>query len=67
MPRMVPGGPHTAARMVWCHKNMHTPQIYMGILGSLYSRDFGDPVVILGTPFSDTDGTTLKTCQVHDG
>ena len=50
----------------------------MGIPGSPYSRDFGNPVVILGTPLllacerrestavpddiADTDGT----CQVQD-
>ena len=47
----------------------------MGILGSRYSRDFGDPSVIIGTPWlqvhgaSSTGGTgsVLKTCQMQDG
>jgi len=48
----------------------------MGIPGSPYSRDFGDPVVIIGTPFcrdwrygstlTVATGSVLKTCQVQD-
>ena len=52
---------------------IYTPRKY-GHPGMIYSRDFGDPSVIIGTPLkvhgaTGASGTVsvLKTCQMQDG